>query len=196
MRVFAVRLFGLAMLVMFAACGGGGSSTPPTTPSTPTPPPVVNVAGTWSGSYVITSCGQSGAFSEVDWCGNLSYTQLPMTLVMSQSGSSITGLLTQGDIATPVTGSVDASSRVILTGSTVLEGVRAEIVGWNTTVSGSAMSGSWNTKWTIPGYLDSAQTVNTLGSVVKAASNGDDVVIRLTRRPRGLKDVLDALHEK
>jgi hypothetical protein len=195
MRKSALTLCGSVMAILLVSCGGDGGSGTPTTPATPTPVPVTSFAGTWSGTYTITGCGHSGAFAEINWCGNLSYTPLPMTLTLSQSGSSVSGTLTQGSIATSVTGSVDASNHLILSGSTTLSGgILAEILGWNTTVAGSAMSGSWNTKWTTGGLAGSAQTINTLSSVTKA-SHGDGVVIELTRQPGGtLEDVLGALH--
>lgn len=193
MRSSTLRLFGPVLTILLASCGGGGGGGVPTMPSTPTPVPVANVAGNWSGTYTITSCGQSDAFTDANFCGTLGNAPLPMTLVLTQAGSTVSGTLAQGTIATPVTGTVDASSHLFISGSTVYSGTMlVETVGWNTAVTGSTMSGSWNTKWSISGG-GSAQTVNTLGSVAKA-SQGDGAVIRLTRQPISTpRDVLDAL---
>jgi hypothetical protein len=194
MKSSTLRLSAGALLaILLASCGGGGGGTP-TTPATPTPVPVANFAGNWHGTYTITKCGQSGVFADIDWCGNLSNQPLPITLALTQTGSSVSGMLTQGTATTSVTGSVNPASHLNLSGTGVFGGgINAEIVGWDTTMSGNSMSGSWNTKLTIPGYIDHAQTVNTLTSVTKTSDKGG-VIIQLTRQPnRTLQDALAAL---
>ena len=182
MRARGLRLSGAILAMLLASCGGGGGAATPTAVATPTPVPVTSFAGNWSGTYTITSCGHSGVFADANWCGTLSYTPLPINLVLTQSGSSVSGTLLQGTIATSVTGTVDATSHLILNGSTVLSGsILAEILAWNTTVSGNAMAGSWNTKWSTAGSVGSAQTVNTLSGVTKT-SLGGGAVVRLSRR--------------
>ena len=171
MRITIFRMLAVSLMVALVACGGGGSSSP--TAPAPTPIPVLNFAGTWSGTYVLTSCGHTGDFASGDFCGVFTIGSfLPMTLSLSQTGSSVTGTLLQGTILTSVSGSVDSAGHLILTGTGASSGFALQMVGWDTTQSGSRMSGSWNTRWTGVGWIGYAQVINTLSSVAKTSSSG------------------------
>jgi hypothetical protein len=179
------RRLALAFPLFAAACG---SSSPTAPPATPTPVPVVSFAGTYSGTYTITACGQTGTFATAHFCDTLRVgTIFPMSLTLSQSGNSVEGTLLQGRAATPVTGFVNGSGQLILDGSTasgnlvellpedpedttVSGNFAEEIVGWNTSLSGNALVGSWNAVWTWALRPGTAQTVQTLTSVVKTPS--------------------------
>ena len=171
-RVFQPRrplalAFGLVLVLCFSGCGGSGS------PNTPTPvTPVVNFVGTWSGQYTISACGHVG-----DWppCHDFFEGSVaPMTLTLSQTGSSVSGTLTQGNLITSVTGSVSNDNHLVLSGSTTTAagGLPATyaIMGWDTQLNGNNMTGSWEEHITSPQISGFLQWIDTTNTVVKAAA--------------------------
>jgi hypothetical protein len=189
------RALALASALCLALTGCGGSSTAPTAPApTPTPAPVVSFAGAYSGSYTLTSCGHTLGMAAGDFCGTFSIgTVLPMTLNLTQSGAAVTGTLLQGQIATSVSGTVDSRSHLILNGSGTSSGFVLTMAGWDTQLSGTLMIGSWNTVWTLAGTTGMAQTVNTLGPVVKTSSAGVASSSRALKPGATIHDLFDAL---
>ena len=162
-----LRLLAASLMVALGACGGGSSS--PTTPTTqPTPVPAVNFAGSWSGTYTITACGQTGTFAVGGFCDSFSIGSVwPLRLTLTQSGSSVNGTLSQGSIVTTVTGTVDSAGRLTLNGTGTTSGFSLQIVGWGSSLSGSLMVGTWGTVWTFPGWSGYAQVVNSLGTFTR-----------------------------
>jgi hypothetical protein len=193
MRITTFRLLECSLLIASVACGGGGSSSP--SAPAPTPIPVANFAGTWSGTYVLTSCGHTGDFASTNFCGTFTIGLfLPMTLSLAQSGSSVTGTLLQGSILTTVSGSVDSAGHLVLAGTGAVSGFALQMVGWDTTQSGGRMSGSWNTRWTGGGPSHGATSVgrgirggvgeDALGYVTLLRGSGyGPRVVRPTGRP-------------
>jgi hypothetical protein len=163
------KLVGLPLALTLAGCG---SSSPTAPAPTPTPVPIVSFAGTFSGTYTITACGQTGVFTQGNgFCTFFSVgTTGPLSLTLSQNGSSAIGTLLLGQIAIPVTGSVNGLGQLVLNGSTVSNSFNLQLVGWNTSLSGTTLVGSWNTVWTSSLGAGMAQTVQTLSSVVKTSS--------------------------
>lgn len=128
----------ILVAVLTSACSGGSNA--PTTPTPPPAPPVVvtppvvtppvtqvtNYAGLWSGDYIIERCSGQGSLEDL-FCSARSGgrpgglypvgTRLPIDIELSQSGSNVTGLISFGQIRTPVTGVVRSSGLLTLQGS-------------------------------------------------------------------------------
>lgn len=176
------------------ACGGKSSGTPtvatPVVVATPVPP--ATVAGTWSGTYVISNCGHTGLFAAIDWCGQLSGVALPMQLTLNQTGSALSGTLAQGSIGSSVTGTVDGNGNIALTGSGTSGTITFTTFGWNTLARGGVMTGSWTTKWTATGLADFAQATNTLSAVVKSAAANPPAIVAV-KTGDSIRDFLNAL---
>ena len=73
---------------------------------------VNNYGGTWSGTYVLTTCDNSGMFSTYGWCrdlGGIGMT-LPFSLGLDQTVSSdrtkLAGTLTIGSLGGSISGNV------------------------------------------------------------------------------------------
>ena len=186
---------GVTLCISLAGCGGSSSTAPTAAPAPAPTPTVVSFAGSYAGSYTLTSCGHTLQMAAADFCGTFSVgTVLPMTLTLSQSGSSVTGTLLQGSISTSVSGSVDSRSHLILNGTGSSGLFVLTMAGWDTQLSGSFMTGTWNTVWTLVGVSGIGQTVNTLGSVAKTSSLPGPVASTQALRPaRTLQEAFAAL---
>jgi len=81
-----------------------------------------NYAGTWTGTYTVTTCAATGDFDLYSFCGVLpSGTVLNTDLVLTQSGDQVTGQLFLGTLTATATGPVVMDGHLTLTGR-VIEG--------------------------------------------------------------------------
>ena len=77
-----------------------------------------NYQGTWSGSYAVRSCSQSGQASLVDLCGaTFSVNRvLPTNLNLTQDGDRVQGRFFLGTLGADASGPVQGDGRLLLTG--------------------------------------------------------------------------------
>jgi hypothetical protein len=97
-------------------------------------------------------------------------TVLPVQLVLTQSGQQLSGTINLGAFSVPVSGTINGS-RIVLAGSgTVpIESLSTTVTlsNWNTSVSGSNMTGTWRTTFAIAGIPGSASIDSTIRAVTK-----------------------------
>ena len=161
-----------ALALSLSGCGSSGSPSAPSTPP-PTPAPVQNYAGSYSGTYDISQCGHTG-----DWppCSDFfDGTGAPIALTLTQTGDQVSGTLTLGNVVRSVAGKVRSDSHLVLDGTTTMNSngvpITFTLVGWDTQLSGSLMTGGWKehiTSTVLGGFL---QWVSTIDSVVKTSSH-------------------------
>lgn len=77
---------------------------------------VPNYAGSWSGSYYITGCSQSGAFATINECSNFTTNKvLPYNMVLTQSLDTVSGTFYLGTLQFGLTsGTMDGSGQIAL----------------------------------------------------------------------------------
>jgi hypothetical protein len=127
------------------------------------------VQGTWTGEYTVSACNDQAA---PGFCGGFVPvgTVLPVQLVLTQSGQQLSGTINLGAFLVPVSGTINGS-RIVLAGSgTVpIESLSTTVTlsNWNTSVSGSNMTGTWRTTFAIAGIPGSASIDSTIRAVTK-----------------------------
>lgn len=151
----AVILVGVLLL---SACSGGSSPTTPT-PTTPvvvppppvTTPPVVTppatpYAGAWTGSYVIERCDGTGSVQDYFCRGFYPVgSSLPILMELSQSGTTVTGLVSFGEVRGTVSGIVRSGNILTLQGTASgAGGLTLTITYWDTQVTGTSHTGFIN----------------------------------------------------
>jgi hypothetical protein len=173
--------------IVVASCGGGNSSpnlasptpvvapvatTPITTTvtTTPTPPPTP-YSGRWSGRYVIERCDGTGSVQDL-LCGNARGlfppgTSLPISMDLTQSGSSVTGTVSLGQITGVVTGAVRSTGLLTLSGIARSGTATATLTHWDTRASGNAMDGFFNFSATYTNVPGNAEIAARLSNVSK-----------------------------
>lgn len=186
------RYVSLVMLCLsvaiVAGCGGGSNSptAPTTTPTTVTPPvvtppapTVANFAGRWSGTYFVERCEGTGSAQDLA-CSAPSGgrpggafpvgSALPITIELSQSGTSVNGTIAFGSFRGVTTGVVSSSSGLLtLQGSTLPPsgGGSVAITYWSTRVQGNAMDGFFNVDLRLPSFPGVASIYARLGTVTR-----------------------------
>jgi hypothetical protein len=157
-----VILVGVVMLQV--ACGGGSSC--PTSPSVSAPapttttvivppvappppaPPATPFSGRWAGNYIIDRCDGTGSVQDL-LCGARrgafpTGTSLPINLDLTQTGSTVSGTLSLGQITGVVSGAIRSSGLLTLTGIARSGTATATLTYWDTQASGNTMNGYFN----------------------------------------------------
>lgn len=134
---------------------------------------VPDYSGTWSGTYTVRTCSDSGVFGAVRYCRNLGVEPLPVALTLSQSGPSfdeIAGFVSIDRLAGSVAGHVTSDGRLVLGGSYVAVSsggeMGVEIVDWLAGPFGEPASGQFTYVLTLPGSSGDARItgdIQTLG---------------------------------
>jgi hypothetical protein len=78
-----------------------------------------NFQGTWSGSYIVNGCSQTGAFALADICGDTLSTNrvLPMSMTTTQSRDAVNGQFALGTIVGSGTGPVQTHGELNFAGT-------------------------------------------------------------------------------
>jgi hypothetical protein len=82
----------LVMVVVILAAAGCKKRGPIS------PDQVPDYAGTWNGSYSVTTCTNSGFFSDAGFCGQVLNTSAPATFTLSQTDRSVSGTFQLGSL--------------------------------------------------------------------------------------------------
>lgn len=121
---------------------------------------VNNYAGTWSGSYVIRACSDTGELTDHDggWCaagpGRVGTVVNRILLALGQDGSDLTKITgTFGSYPESLTGVVMADGKLVLSGTLILRDFddasivlwTVQLNDWQTTLSSpDDMTGHWS----------------------------------------------------
>jgi hypothetical protein len=155
------RLLWLAQLV--SACGSAVAPTPT----------IPNYGGTWSGTYVITSCNQTGGIAVFDFC-SATASPAPFTLNFTQNGRSVAGRFSLAAVQFEgVSSTVAPDGSLTITGNNLTNGLNI-VATWtlNRSAPSMSLSGTLAQIWTAV-TLVSGQ-VNILATMTNAtqATNG------------------------
>jgi hypothetical protein len=137
------------------ACGSSS-------PTAPTAPPIPNYAGSWSGTYTISGCTQSGGVGLANVCGALG-NQAPYTMPLSESGRNVSGSFALGTIQFGSTGgTIGSDGSLQLQGTSVSNGITI-VVNWQLNLNGSnALTGTLTQVWTSSTLSGQANVVGTI----------------------------------
>jgi hypothetical protein len=192
--VTAVRLFSqevhvkrvlvtFVLAIWVSACGGSNS---PTAPAVVIP----QYGATWSGSYTVTGCTQTGDLVSANVCSNFpTGTVAPFTMTLAQTGTAITpGTFSLGGVAFVLQPATIASNGALaLIGSATVTTVTI-VTTWALT---APIVGTQSQAWTTQGLTGQVTVTSVVGSTVKTASlvtSGDP--------PTSLADALRAIRQR
>ncbi|HTK28852.1 MAG TPA: hypothetical protein VL309_04845 [Vicinamibacterales bacterium] len=165
--------------LILAACGSSSSSPTPSVPQ---------YGGSWSGTYVISGCNQTGGMSLVNICGSLG-NSAPYGLTLTQNGTSVTGSFALGTISFANTGGTIASGgSLALTGTNLSNGITI-VVNWALNLTASTLTGTLSQNWTSDTL---SGQVNIVGSISNASRSASLAPIRFVP-PSSLADLVHAI---
>ena len=150
--------------ILISACDRGANGTPVTpSPVTVAPPPapapaptpaptpfVFSYAGFWSGNYIINRCLGQGSLEDL-FCSAPSGgrpggiypvgSRLPITLDLTQNGTSVSGLVSFGSVRGPMSGTVRSNGLLTMSGNAASGNYTMSITYWDTGVYGDELGG-------------------------------------------------------
>lgn len=143
-------------LLSLAACGGGSSG-----PMAPTPAP--DYAGTWTGTYTVSSCTNSGFFADAGLCSSVLNTVAAVTFTLAQTDRTVTGTFSLGSLNSPQVAAMVASDESL-------------------TLTGVLQQGAFtvNTTWTLQQPAGGALTGQTRQIWTAAGQNGEGILLGST----------------
>jgi hypothetical protein len=102
--------------------------------------------GLWQGSYVVERCDGTGSLQDLLCSANRGAypvgTVLPLRLNLTQSGASVTGTASFGQVTGPVSGIVTGDGVLTLQGTATSGTLSLQLTSWNTRLAGNAMTGT------------------------------------------------------
>ena len=131
----------------------------------------LSFSGTFTGSNVITACNGTGSAQDLI-CGATrgAYkvgTSLLFSVTLTQTGNIVTGTANVSGPTGPVTGTVNGNTLTLSGTLTDNQGFTSVITSWNTTVSGSSMTGTIGYALTFRGVPGNAGIIANLQNVTK-----------------------------
>ena len=131
----------------------------------------VTAQGTWSGRYDVQRCDGTGSNQDY-FCSTTRGafppgSSLPITLTLSQSGSSVTGTIALGQVTGPVSGSIDGAGTMNLTGTATNGQINLALTSFSVSLSGSSMTGTMTYSAGLAGVPGVATITSRLNGVTK-----------------------------
>lgn len=179
MRSIFVCLSVCAFALIVGACGSSS-------PAAPSAPPIPQYAGSWSGTYTITGCNQTGAFSLANLCSTLGAAPR-YSFTLSQSQRNVTGSFALGTIQFPSTGGAVGTDGSLGLNATYVDNASgiAIAVTWALNMPASTITGTVSQVWTASG-AGQANVVGTISTATRTAA----ALPHLTGQSRSLRDLV------
>ncbi len=172
-RRYALAAASVVVAVLVSACGDDS----PNSPSERIP----NYAGSWSGTYTITGCNQTGGVALANICGALGATP-PYTFTLTQSSRNVSGTFALGSVQFPNTGgTIGQDGSLALSGTSVSNGITV-VVNWSLNMPAQAITGTITQQWTSTTLSGSATVAGSINTAIRAASTTSAVSEQRTIR--------------
>lgn len=101
--------------------------------------------GSWSGRYEVQRCDGTGSNQDY-FCSNRGAyppgSSLPIALSLTQSGTSVSGSITFGQVTGSVRGSIDGAGNLSLEGTASGGQINLVLTSFNVSISGTSMTGN------------------------------------------------------
>ena len=138
-----------------------------------------------------TGCTSTGAFASL--CGSTPSIVDTMTLVLTQSGSAVTGSINVGGLPATATGTA-TGNRLSLSGRNVSGSITTSYESWDTSLSGSSMVGGFTIGLSGSGVSGFVRYPMTLSSVSKTARVPDTTSVTANAQQSGLGSATASAH--
>lgn len=156
-----------------------------------------NYQGTWSGSYIFTSCNATGDFLLIDFCSIAPLGELlPIELNLIQIDDRVEGRFLLGDMGAETNGPIQTDGRLLLTGAIQEDTITIEVAMLFQSAVPGQITGHMSHRWRMTGLSGTGQ----LEADIQELSRISTMVMSLRSVPRmvspTLKDVVRALRRR
>lgn len=105
-----------------------------------------SAAGTFQGRYIVERCDGTGSIQDLLCSANRGLypvgASLPIRLILTQTGSSVSGVVEFGQVTGPVQGAVSPGGALVLQGTATNGELTIAITSWNTSIVGDSLTGA------------------------------------------------------
>lgn len=126
--------------------------------------------GVWAGRYVVERCDGTGSLQDY-LCSSRGFfppgTDLPISMNLTQNGSSVSGSFSIGQVTGAATGTVNGSGVLVLQGTANSGTLSITLSSWTTTATGNSMTGNFSYNATITGVPGVGVVVARLSGVTR-----------------------------
>jgi hypothetical protein len=127
--------------------------------------------GTWSGRYDVQRCDGTGSNQDYFCSTNRGAyppgSSLPLTLMLTQTGTSVRGTIALGQVTGSVSGTVDAVGNLSLQGTASSGQINLAVTTFSASISGSSMSGTMTYAAGLAGVPGVAVVTSRLSGVTR-----------------------------
>jgi hypothetical protein len=137
-----------------------------------------NLAGTFTGAYLVTSCSATGQMASSNVCNNAPQgTQVPFTFIFAQTGPVLTGrvLVVGTDTVPAFATTIGVGGDVSVNGMVIAPGGFTVDTTWQISQrTAGVITGTIAQVWTAPGFLTGqANVTGSISTINKTATVGD-----------------------
>jgi hypothetical protein len=137
-----------------------------------------NLAGTFTGLYLVTGCSATGQMAASNVCNNAPQgTQVPFTFIFAQTGPVITGrvLVVGTDTVPAFAATISVGGDVSVNGMVIAPGGFTVDTTWQISQkTAGVITGTIAQVWTAPGFLTGqANVTGSISTINKTATVGD-----------------------
>lgn len=130
-----------------------------------------SVNGTWRGQYVVERCNGTGSNQDY-FCSNNNGayppgSSLPISLTLTQNGTSVNGTILLGRVSGAVSGNISPNGALVLQGSAVSGTLSLMLSSFDVSVNGASMNGSFSYNAGLSGIPGVAVVVSRFSGVTR-----------------------------
>jgi hypothetical protein len=134
-------------------------------------PTIPDYAGTWNGTYLVSSCTNSGFFADAAICGGVLTTTASVTFTLVQSERTVTGTFSLGSLISSQTAATIGSDGSLALVAPVQQGIFSIATTWTVQQPTSgALTGQTQQVWTASGQTGMATLQGSIVSVTRTGS--------------------------
>jgi hypothetical protein len=158
-------LIAIAGTLPTVACGGGSG------PAAPMPGPTIpSYAGAWTGTYLVSSCTNSGVFAEAALCSQVLNTTASVAFTLAQNDRTVTGTFRLGALISSQATAMIAGDGSLTIVAPVQDGVFSIATTWTLQqATPGALTGQTQQVWTVSGQTGVATLQGSIVSVTRTS---------------------------
>ena len=154
-----------------------------------------NYQGTWSGSYAVRSCTQSGQVAQANLCGGTFSTNrvLPTNLNVTQDADRVQGRFFLGTLGGDASGPVQGDGRLLLTGVIQDSGATVD-VSWNLeSQAAGRITGGFSMLWRLSGASGDVRVIADIRDLNRTSNIAAPALLTAPGAPRTVREMLRAV---
>jgi hypothetical protein len=125
--------------------------------------------GSWSGTYLVTACSETGVFATERFCAGTLNSSPPVRFALTQSGTTVSASFLLGQLAFPAAAATIGADGGLPVESTLNENVRI-VATWTLASGATGLTGTVRQRWTAASQAGEGVLDGRIVTVTRAAA--------------------------